>query len=87
MKKDQRTVAEYVQRISDEDLRFVTSRLVEQYGGDMPDVINFIGRHPDIDHVLGGCHSSDEFFTRVDLVREAAVREAKKRNLQVGVAL
>ena len=84
MKKDSRVVTEFVTKISDEDLRFVITRLTEQYSGDLPEVCYFFGRQTDVNSMLQASSDVDEFYYKLDAIKDAAIKEAKKRSTSGG---
>ena len=76
-------VAEFLQNISDEDLRFVTTRLTDRMVGDLSEVLNYISKNRNIDNFLSSSSSSIEVYDKCDQIRDQAHRECKRRNLKV----
>lgn len=82
MKKDSKhLVNEYIGRVTDEELRFLTSRLVEQFPGDLADALHTLSKRPEIDHLLASASGSWEFFDICDLIRDQCVHEVKRRGM------
>lgn len=80
MKKDYRaSVVEFVSTLSDEEVRFVATRLGDRYAGDMSEVLNYLSGKPQVDVILGSATNADEFFDYCDGVREVAYKEIKRR--------
>jgi hypothetical protein len=80
MKKDYRAaVVEFVATLSDEEVRFVASRLSDRYAGDMADALNYLSSKPAVDTILGSASNAEEFFDYCDGVREVAYKEIKRR--------
>lgn len=82
MTKDQRSIViEYAGTVSDEDLRYITSRLTERYTDDMPQALDKLALAETVDAVLGSAKSALEFFILADQVRDVLTKECKKRGV------
>jgi hypothetical protein len=80
MKKDFRaSVVEFVSTLSDEEVRFVASRLGDRYAGDMADALTYLGNKPAVDNILSSAANADELFDYCDGIREVAYKEIKRR--------
>lgn len=79
MRKERTPVLEFVSALYDEDLKFLGLRLSEKYAGDMPDALNFISKFPDMDQFLSKACGPIELFDLCDTIRDASLKEAKKR--------
>ena len=78
--KDHKTVlVEYVASLSDEDLRFLGSRLTEKFGGDLAAALNLMSNRQSIDGILGAARGAEEVYQLCDVIRDIVVRECKKR--------
>jgi glutamine synthetase type III len=75
-------VTEFLQSVSDDDLQFVTTRLTDKMGGDLPEVLNYMSKSRGIDHYFSLAKSATELFERCDEVRDNAHQECKRRNLK-----
>lgn len=84
MTKDQRnTVVEYAGKLSDEELRFIASRLTDRYHNDVPTALDRLSTSEVADSVLSTANSSGEFFALCDQFRDVLAKEAKRRNLSI----
>ena len=81
MKKDYKnTVTEYARNLSEEDVRLLTSRLVDRLFGDLAEVLQFLG-NTKLDDYLRSASSSSELFDCVDTIRDALVKECRRRGI------
>jgi hypothetical protein len=79
-KQDYRaSVVEFVATLSDEEVRFVATRLGDRYAGDMAEALNYLSGKPAVDVILGSAANADEFFDYCDGIREVAYKEIKRR--------
>lgn len=80
MKKDYRaSVVEFVTTLSDEEVRFVATRLGDRYAGDLSEALSYLSGKPVVDVILSSAASADEFFDYCDGIREVAYKEIKRR--------
>lgn len=82
MKKKDSILREYVRSITDEDLKFLCSRLSHTYGrrgGDVAAAVELIQAGGDIDRLFGSARDSGQLFDLIDEVQEYAEREIKRR--------
>lgn len=86
MKRD-RAVVEFINSVSDEDLRFLALRLIEKMSGDMPDALNFLSRKQEVDLFLGSASSVEDFYKSCDTIKDWVVKEVKRRGLNIGIQL
>lgn len=71
---------EYFQRLSDENLKFVTARFNQRYGGDLGEVLDFIGSSKDIDKWLQTAASHEDFYDMMEELAKIANQEAERRS-------
>lgn len=84
MKKDQRAViSDYVSKLPDDELRFLTVRLIERVAGDLCEAVNRLSKKPEIDNLLGSASSAWELYDQADNIRDVVVKEAKRRKLDL----
>lgn len=82
MTKEQRTtVSEYVTSLYDDDLRFISIRLIEKMCGDLAEVLNFLSQNQLIDQLLASANSWKELFQISDQIKDIVSKECKKRNI------
>jgi len=84
MKKDQNTIlGEFVRSLSEDDLRFLVSRLIDRYSNDLSEALNFLSKHKRIDSIFRSASSAEEIYDLCDLVRGLAQKECDRRNVPV----
>lgn len=82
MKKDQNTIlSEFVSSLSEDDLRFVASRLSDRYSDDVSDVLDFLSKHKRIDGIFRSTNSAYELYDLCDEMAEISRRECNRRKL------
>ena len=81
MKNHKVILAEFVANVSEEDLRFLASRLIDRYSNDLPEALNYLSTSSRIDAILSSSSSAGELFDYCDSIRDAVVRECKKRGI------
>lgn len=84
MKKKDSILREYVRLLTEEDLKFLCSRLSHTYGrrgGDVPAAVELIQQNPDMDRLFGAAKDSSHLYDLVDETQEYAEREIKRRIL------
>lgn len=82
MKKEHRTaLVEFVNKISDDELKYVGVRLLERLTGDLPLVLEHFQTRPEVDAVLAAAGSGEEVFAILGVIQELVTKEAKRRNI------
>lgn len=82
MNKDSKTtLSEYVSSISDDDLKFLNSRLTERLPGDLAEVLEVISKDRKVDAVFSAANSAYGVYDYCDDLKEAVLKECKKRGL------
>jgi hypothetical protein len=79
MKNCDNAVREYVRRLSEDDLRFLNSRLGQQLFGDRAEASGFLSQNREIDRWLSSAVTATEFFDGLDLVAEYVEKECARR--------
>lgn len=79
MKKPDVYLKEYCQRLSDDNLKFLTGRLNQRLGGDIAEVLDFLCNVREIDRWLASSEASVELFDMIDLVHLSVVKEYDRR--------
>lgn len=88
MKKDQNTIlAEFVRSLSEDDLRFLASRLTDRYSNDLSEALNFLSKHKRIDAIFRSTSTADELYDLCDSVRGISQKECDRRNVPVTLAV
>lgn len=82
--KDVKTIlVEYISSLSDDDLCFLGTRLIDRYAGDLGQVLNFMSKKSQIDMILSSAVTAFDLYQLCDLIQEMGVKEAKKRKLNL----
>jgi hypothetical protein len=80
MKSSDVVLKEYFQRLSDENLKFVTARFNQRYGGDLGEVLEFLGSSKDIDKWLQSASSHEDFYDMMEELAKVANQESERRS-------
>lgn len=75
------TVVEFANTLSEEDLRFLVSRLSERLQGDVAEALDFMSHFKQIDNMLSSARTGDELLNLCDQMAEVLQRECKKKGL------
>ena len=75
-------LVEFVSSSSDEELRFLNSRLTERLQGDIAEVLDFLSNNKTVDSILAAAKSADEVYSICDTLTECVQKEYKKRGVQ-----
>jgi hypothetical protein len=68
------------QKLTDDDLKFLNSRLSQRYGGDLADCLTLIeDSYPDINRLLSSTVNADAVYDIVDSLQTAVQDEWKRR--------
>lgn len=78
--KTENIVREYVRRLSDDDLKNISSRLTQNLSGDKAEVADMLSKSIEIDKWLRSANSSNEFFSMMDEIEREVSFEFQKRN-------
>ena len=70
---------EYCQRLSDDNLKFLTQRLTQRLLGDTAEVADFLSSTKEIDKWLSSASSSNDFYEMLDVFQDVAEKEDKVR--------
>lgn len=73
-------VIEFANTLSEEDLRFLISRLNDDLQGDLDEAINFMSNSKPIDHILSSTKTAIDLYDACDQIAEILQRENRKRN-------
>ena len=77
----QSIIREYVKNLSDEDLRYIGTRITERLCGDLGDAVNALGRNRNIDEVLRTARGSIDLYEMCDFIRDQMWTEAEHRGM------
>lgn len=70
---------EYCQRLSDDNLKFLTQRLTQRLLGDTAEVIDFLSSTKEIDRWFSSASSSQDFYGMLDLFQSIVEKEDETR--------
>ena len=80
-KKDSRTVVQdYVSRLGDDDLKYLSIKLSDQTGGELGTVLNRLSRNRQMDELLRSAESAYEVYDVCDILKEQISREQRRRS-------
>lgn len=79
MKNSDLYLKEYCQRLSDENLKFLTQRMSQKLSGDMAEVFDYFSNVREIDRWLVTAQSNDELFEMIDQIDLLMQRENDRR--------
>jgi hypothetical protein len=86
--KDAKSViVEYVSSLSNDQLQFLTSRLVEKLGGDLAEALDEMAKDKKIDDILSDAGSSENLYNVLDSIRDVCLKEFKKRDIPATAAV
>jgi hypothetical protein len=86
MKKEHRTaLVEFVNKISDDELKFIGVRLVERLAGDLAIILEHFQTRPEVDAVLAAAGSGEEVFAILGVIQELVGRESKRRGIVISM--
>jgi hypothetical protein len=78
--KTENIIREYVRNLSDEDLKNLLSRLMQNLSGDKAEVANILSKSAEVDKWLKSANSSNDFFSMMDEIEKEVSFEFQKRN-------
>lgn len=79
MKKSETFLYDYAAKLSDENLRFLYSRLSQRFSGDLPEALDFIGQNHEMDHWLSSGRACFDIYDMLDDVQGTVTQECQKR--------
>lgn len=79
MKKPETLVNEYVRRLSDDDLRQISTKLSQHVAGDRAECALIFERDREVNRWLQSASGADDWFDMVDSIGEAASDELDRR--------
>lgn len=82
--KDYKTaLVEYCSSLSDEDIRFLGTRLVERYSGDLGNALNILSKDSRVHYILDSAQGANDLYQLCDVIRDLIVSESKKRKINL----
>ncbi len=79
MKNSSTTLREYSSRISDDDLKYLHTRLSQRLSGDVAEALQLLGRISDVDRVFRNAGSGEGIYGVLDELQECLQKEFEKR--------
>lgn len=84
MNKEQKSVVtEYISTLSEDNLKFHALRFSEKYSGDLAESLDEFSKDKKMDSLLLSAESANAFFTLIDEIRDALLKECKYRNIHL----
>lgn len=71
---------EYAGRLTDENLRFLDTRLKQRLSGDLADAVTFLSSSSDMDRHLSFSKGADEFYDVLEAIQKQVEKEARRRH-------
>jgi hypothetical protein len=86
MKKEHRSaLVEFVNQISDDELKYIGMRLVERMCGDLAQVLEHLETRQLTHEVLSSANSSEEVFATLNILQEIIQKEANRRKIVLSI--
>ena len=79
MKKHGDFLREYVRRLNDDDLKYLSTRMTYRVGSDLGEAVELIQKNQELDRWLAGAASCTAFFDMIDQLDGYIQQETKKR--------
>lgn len=79
MKKPDMLVKDYVAKLSEDNLKFLNSRLGQRLSGDLPEALNFLSGNHEMDRYLAAAKTCNELYDIADQLELAVDREYDRR--------
>jgi hypothetical protein len=79
MKKTDTLLKEYTTKLSDDNLKFLNSRLSQRLGGDVPEVLDFVSQSGEMDRWFHSAKGSWELYDMVDSLYKHVEQECDYR--------
>ena len=71
-------VKEYVEKLSDENLQYLHTRLKQRLGGDLAEACDFMDQNAEMAAFFASSGGTADWFDRIDLVEKAINKEMEK---------
>jgi uncharacterized protein YqgV (UPF0045/DUF77 family) len=73
-------VKECVKKVSDEDLKYLSSRLSQRLGGDLGEAMSLIQeRYPELNKLLTNTPNCDDLYNTIDIIDQQIQEVANKK--------
>lgn len=79
MRKLDTMLKDYVSKITNDNLKFLSERLNNRLNGDLAEALNFMSNNQELDRWLGAAKTCDDFYDLVDTAQEYVFREYDRR--------
>ena len=73
-------VRAFARKLSDGDLEFVRTRLIERLSGDWANCLDFLQKNIEMDRLILSAIDVGEFYKIMDMIEEAVVAEVGRRS-------
>ncbi len=81
--KPEFVLREYVKSLSVDELKSIYDRLVQNFAGDMSEVLQIFAKHPGVDRILSSAQDVREFYTMLDEIRHYIERDLSNRGFSI----
>lgn len=78
MKKPENAIKEYVNKLNDDNLQFMHSRLSQRLFGDLAELLQFIGQS-ELDKCFGSAKNIDELYELLDVLQKYVDKECDRK--------
>lgn len=79
MRKSDTMLKEYVQKLNNDNLKFLSDRLNNRLNGDLAEALNFMSNNQELDRWLSNARSSEDLYDNIDTAQEYVFREYDRR--------
>lgn len=81
MKRPEVVLKEYCQKLSEENLKWIYNRVTQRLGGDIADVMEFVGNNREIDRWFQVAEDYQSLFNLIEEFSAAIQKEYEKRSI------
>lgn len=81
MKRPEVVLKEYCQKLSEENLKWIYNRVTQRLGGDIADVMEFVGNNREIDRWFQAAEDYRSLFDLIEEFSAAIQKEYEKRSI------
>lgn len=86
MRKTDVILKDFVSKLNLDDLKYLSFRLEQRISGDLPEALELMAEHQELDRWLASAKSSNELYDMIDTTQEYIDRELCKRSPEFRVA-
>jgi len=79
MKKPENTLRDYAAKLTDDNLKFLSSRFTQRLSGDLPEALNQLSGSHEIDRYFASAKTCNEFYDLTDQLQSVLEKECDRR--------